>query len=816
MACLGPGNRAVPNKYTRILSGRGRLGKNGDWVYDRPAKAWGRQMVNETGIGASVNRLEDARFLTGQGRFVGDITLPGQAYATVLASPHPSAEILSIDVTAAAAAPGVLLVLTGVDVVADGLGGIPCTQLQGDGGWLPGFRTHQSVLANHMVRHVGDRVALVVADSLDAAISAAELIAVDYAPLPHVLTAKDAMADGAPEVWPGADGNLGFQTQMGDADAVTAALGDAHHVQRISVQNQRVSAVPLELRATIGDVGAGRLTLYSTCQKPHTLRQVLAAAVFRRPETDFHIICPDVGGGFGQRGTVYPEDALVLWASEKLGRPVKWVGERRDNLIADAHARDQTDEGEMAFDGDGRITGLQATLTTNLGAYQTISALVSSLRAAVNMSNVYAIPAIHVTVRTAFTHTAPLGPYRGAGLPEAVHFIERMMDDAAAALGVDAAELRRRNLIQAAAMPYQTTLQYTYDAGDFPSLLEAACAAADYAGFKARRAQSEANGQLRGIGMGFYILAITAFSERMEMRLDASGRVTVLAGTFSYGQGHETVYAQMISDWLGVPLDHVLVVQGDTDRVAFGRGSFGSRSMSMGGSALKMAADDVIKKGKNIAAHLLEAPVGDVDFGGGEFRVAGTDRAIGLAQVAAAAFQPVGLPPGSGAGLEASAVFDGPFNFPNGCHLAEVEVDPETGAVEIARYTGLDDVGTAVNPKLVAGQIHGGVAQGIGQATMELVAYDGASGQMLSGSLMDYALPRAADIPAMDLALAPSPTKANPLGIKGAGENGCLAAPPAVINAILDALRPLGVTHMPMPATAETVWQAMQKAGAKG
>jgi carbon-monoxide dehydrogenase large subunit len=773
-------------------------------------------MASETGIGTSVNRLEDARLLTGRGRFVGDITLPGQTYAYVLASPHPSAKITFIDVAAAASAPGVLLVLTGKDAEADGLGGIPCTQLQGDGGWLPGFRTHQPVLTTEIVRHVGDRVALVVAESLDAAKSAAEKIEVQYAPLPHALTAKDAMADGAPAVWPGASGNLGFQTQMGDADAVTAALAGAHHVQRIAVQNQRLSAVPLELRATIGDAGAGRLTLYSTCQKPHTLRQVLAAAVFQRAETDFHIICPDVGGGFGQRGTVYPEDALVLWASEKLGRPVKWAGGRADNLIADAHARDQTDEGEMAFDGDGRITGLQMSLTTNLGAYQTISAMVSSLRAAVNMSNVYAIPAIHVTVRTAFTNTAPLGPYRGAGLPEAVHFIERLMDDAAVALGQGAAELRRRNLIQTAAMPYQTPLQYTYDAGDFGGVLEAACARADYAGLGARRAQSEARGRLRGLGIGFYILAITAFSERMEMRLDASGRVTVLAGTFSYGQGHETVYAQMVSDWLGVPLDHVAVVQGDTDRVAFGRGSFGSRSMSMGGSALKMAADDVIEKGKNIAGHLLEAPASDVDFEDGEFRVAGTDRAIGLAAVAAAAFAPIGLPPGSGAGLEASAVFDGPFNFPNGCHLAEVEVDPETGAVEIVRYTAIDDVGVAVNPKLVAGQIHGGVAQGIGQAMMEAVAYDGESGQILTGSLMDYALPRAADIPPMELALAPSPTKANPLGVKGAGENGCLAAPPAVINAILDALRSLGVTDIPMPATAETVWQAIQQAGGKG
>ena len=772
--------------------------------------------MNQFGIGQSVNRLEDERFLTGRGRFVDNISLPGQTYAYILRAPHASAGIKSIDTGAALAAPGVLLVLTGKDAEADGLGGIPCTQLKSDGGWLPGFSTHQPVLAAGVVRHVGDRVALVVAESLDQARSAAELIDIDYAPLPFALTAEDAMAPGAPEVWAGADGNIGFQTQMGDSQAVAEALAAADHVQSLQIRNQRITAVSPEPRATIGDVSGNgadrRLTLYSGCQKPHTLRQVLAGSVFRRAEADFHIICPDVGGGFGQRGTVYPEDAAVLWASEKLGRPVKWVGERAENLIADTHARDQTDIGEMGFDADGRITGLKVSLTTNLGAYLSISALVSTLRAAVNMSNVYAIPAIHVTARTVFSNTAPAGPYRGAGMPEAVHFIERMMDDASRALKLDPAEIRRRNFIAPAAMPYKTALQYSYDCGRFEDILDGALARAGYAGFEQRRKESEAAGSLRGIGIGFYLAAITPFSERMEMRIDASGRITVLAGTFSYGQGHETVYAQMVSDWLGVPLDHVRVVQGDTDRVAFGRGSFGSRSMTMGGAALKAAADEVIEKGKKIAGHILEAPETDVTFDDGRFGVAGTDRTVPLPEVAAAAFSPIGLPPGSGAGLEAAAVFEGPFNFPNGCHIAEVEIDPDTGETVIAAYTALDDVGVAVNPKLVEGQIQGGVAQGIGQALGEAVRYDADSGQILTGSLMDYLQPRAADIPAMNTDLSPAPTASNPLGIKGAGENGCLAAPPAVINAILNALSPLGIEAIDMPATAGTIWRLIDRA----
>ncbi|NQV57824.1 MAG: xanthine dehydrogenase family protein molybdopterin-binding subunit [Rhodospirillales bacterium] len=770
--------------------------------------------MSEFGIGQSAKRVEDARFLTGAGRYVDDISLGRQAYAFILRSPHASADITSIDTAKAGVAPGVLLVLTGKDAEEDGLGGIPCTQMKGDGGWLPGHATHQPVLTCNTVRHVGERVALVIAETLDQAKDAAELIEITYAPLPFTLSARDAGAADAPQVWQDAAGNICFETQMGDGAAVEKALSEAHYVQKLSLHNQRIAAVPIEPRATLGAFERGRFTLYTSCQKPHTVRQVLANAVFRRAETDFHVICPDVGGGFGLRGTVYPEDALVLWAAQKIGRPVKWTGERADGFTGDTHARDQMDVGEMAFDADGRITGFKAALTTNLGAYLSVSALVSTLRAAVNLSNVYAIPAIRVSARAVFSHTMPSGPYRGAGLPEAVHLVERLIDEAASNLGLGTAEIRRRNLIAPAAMPYKTALQYTYDSCRFEEVLDQSLAGAGYDGFSERRKVSEANGKLRGIGLGFYLVAITSFSERMEMRIDASGRATVLAGTFSYGQGHETVYAQMVSEWLGLPLDHVRVVQGDTDVVAFGRGSFGSRSMTMGGSALKSAADEVIEKGKKIAAHLMEASAGDVSFENGKFSVSGTDKSRSLAEVAAAAFTPVGLPPGSGAGLEASAVFEGPFNFPNGCHIAEVEIDPNTGTVEIANYTAIDEIGVAINPKLAEGQIHGGVVQGLGQALFEAVRFDEASGQLLSGSLMDYAVPRAADVPRIETQLMSAPTGSNPLGVKGAGENGSLAAPPAIINAILDAIRPLGVKKMEMPATPERIWRAIK--GASG
>jgi len=768
--------------------------------------------AGEFAIGRPARRKEDRRLLTGRACYVDDIVLPRQAFAFVLHSPVAHARIASIDIDNAAAAPGVLLVLTGADAEAEGLGGIPCTQLLGDGGWLKGYRTHQPLLAAGRVRHVGDRVALVVAETLSQARDAAELIKVAYEPLPIVTSVTEATQPGAPLVWDGAPNNIGFEMAIGDKAAVDKTFQDAHHVQRLTVHNNRLSASAMEPRGTIGVYDDGRYTLYTSCQKPHTVRQLLANAIFHTVETDFQVICRDVGGGFGLKGTMYPEDALVLWAAAKVERPVKWIGDRHESLLSDIHGRDQIDAGELAFDDAGRILGLRVSVTANLGAYLSVSALVPTVRCVLNLSNVYAIPAMHVTARSVFTHTTPMGPYRGAGMPEAVYAIERLMDDAAREMGIDAAELRRRNLIASSAMPYKTPLQYVYDAGEFETVLERSLQVADWEGFASRRTESERRGKLRGIGIGFYLEAITPFSERMEIRVDSSGGVTVLAGTFSYGQGHDTVYAQMLFEWLGVPPDKVRLVQGDTDRVSLGRGSFGSRSMTMGGSALKRAADQVIEKGKRIAAHLLEASEADIVFEKGNFKVSGTDRSRSLREVAGASFAPVGLPRGSGIGLEGTGYYDGPFNFPNGCHVCEVEVDIETGQVELLRYTATDDVGVAINPLLVEGQLTGGIVQGLGQALMENVLIDRGSGQLLSRSLLDYALPRASDMPAFDICLHESPTTSNPIGVKGAGENGCLSSPPAAINAILDALRPLGVTEIGMPATPERVWQAIRAA----
>ncbi len=764
------------------------------------------------GIGQPVRRREDRRFVTGAGTFAADVTLPQQAYAHLLLSPHAHAAIAAIDTSAAEAAPGVLAVLTGEDIKRDELGGIPCTQLAGTGGAVKAADIRQPLLAVDRVRHVGDRVALVVAETLDQAKDAAALIEVSYDPLPAVTDVDAATMPSAPQLWDNVDNNIAFQGAFGDAAAVDAAFKSAHRITKLDTHNTRVSALPLEPRAALAEVRNGRATLYSCGQKPHTVRQVLANFVFHEPEADFHVVCPDVGGGFGLKGTVYPEDGLVVWAARRVGRPVKWVEDRSEALLTDIQARDQHTAGELALDADGRILALRAMTATNLGAYMSISALVSTLRGLFNLSNVYAIPAIHVSAKAVFTNTTTTGPYRGAGVPETVYLMERLMDQAARETSLDPGEIRRRNLISSSALPYATALQYTYDSGDFSRVLERARDAADMNGFAARRAESEARGKLRGIGIGSYIIAITAHSERMDIRVDARGNATVLAGTFSYGQGHETVYAQMVSDWLGLPLDSIRFAQGDTDRVPFGRGSYGSRSMSMGGGALRLAADEVIDKGKRIAAHMMEASVQDIAFEDGTFSVTGTDRSRSFAEVAATSFAPLGLPPSSAIGLDGTGYFDGPFNFPNGCHICEIEIDPDTGKLDILRYLSVDDVGRVINPLLTQGQIRGGIAQGLGQAFMEKISIDPATGQNLSGSLLDYAVPRATDLPVFSGELIEIPTATNPIGVKGAGENGIIPSTPALINAVLDALAPLGVTEFELPATPERVWRAIRNA----
>jgi carbon-monoxide dehydrogenase large subunit len=779
--------------------------------------------MSRFGIGQPVRRVEDQRFLTGRSRYVDDIRLPRMLHGAVVMSPHPHARIRGIDATQALALPGVACVLTGEDARSEGLGGIPPLFMPEDMGGPKGYRTFRPLLEASKARYVGDRIAFVVAESPELARIAAERVEVDYEPLPAVVGVEDAAKEGAPRVWDdNAMGNLAFPLMMGNKEATDAAFAAAKHVVSVRLYNNRVTANTLEPRAAIGDYNAAddAFTLYTSSQNPHGARSVVAGAVFRMPETRLRVISPDVGGGFGMKGDVYPEDGLVLWASRRLGRPVKWVATRTESMLTDNHGRDQLISAEMALDGNGRILGVRAQALHAVGAYVTNAGVVPVLCALRNIPNVYVVPALLLASRATFTHTTPLGPYRGAGRPEAAYVIERLMDEAARKTGIDPVELRRRNYIPPSAMPYNTTagwtvgaaVGWTYDSGDFGRLTDRALELADWDGFASRKQASEKKGRVRGRSFIYYLEDSGVFNERMELRFDPSGMVTIVAGTHSHGQGHATTYAQLVSEWLGVPFESVRLVQGDTDAVAFGRGTYASRSALLGGSALRAAADAIIEKGKPLAAHLMEVSPKDLDFEGGRFVVSGTDKSMPLTEVAKAFFRPVGPTARFGTGLDASGSSAAPPSFPNGCHICELEVDPETGAVEIDRYTVVDDVGRVINPMICHGQIEGALAQGIGQALMENVAFDPESGQMLSASFMDYAMPRAGDLPPhYELDFIDVPAKTNPLGVKGVGEAGCVGAPPAVILAILDALRPLGVEHLDMPATPQRVWRAIHQ-----
>ena len=770
--------------------------------------------MNKFGIGQSVPRVEDPRLLKGQGRFVDDITLPGQSYAYVLRSPHAHARIRAIDARAAREMPGVLAVLTGADAAADGLGGFVTMGLHA--AIRDAFSTTHAILVKDTVRHVGDRVALVVAETPDRARDAAESIAVDYEVLPAVSELARARENDAPLVWPGAAGNRAFRAEMGRKDAVEAALAKAKHVARATIAHNRLSANAMEPRVALGayDPILGRTTIYTSSQAPHRLKQALAADVLRVRESELRVVCPDVGGGFGMKSQNYPEDALVAWASRRVGRPVKWTADRAESMLSDTHARDRIDAGEMAFDADGRILAIRVHVDASVGAYLSSSGGVTPIQTMRLLSSVYVIPAIYGSATAYFTNTNPIAVYRGAGRPEAMALIERLIEEGAKAMRIEAAELRRRNFVAPSAMPYQTHSDLNYDSGEFAAILDKALAKIDRAGFAARRAESAKNGKLRGFGIGQYIELSGQMNERMGLRVEADGSVVVYAGTFSHGQGHETVWPQVISDWLGVPFERIRVVQGDTDRVASGRGTFGARSMVCGGGALRIAADEVIEKGKRFAAHMLEAAAQDIEFADGAFRVAGTDRTLPLAAVARASYAPAGPLAAIGMGLEGVGVYDPVPSCPNGCHACEVEIDRATGEVRIVRYVAVDDVGVALNPMLVDGQVHGGVAQGAGQVLMEHVIYDPATGQLLAGSFMDYAMPRADDLPNIEVALHEVPAKTNPLGVKGVGEAGTVGALPALMNAILDALAPVGVTDIAMPVTPERVWRAMKAAQA--
>ncbi|HWL06266.1 MAG TPA: xanthine dehydrogenase family protein molybdopterin-binding subunit [Xanthobacteraceae bacterium] len=772
------------------------------------------------GIGQAVRRVEDQRFLTGQGRYVDDISLPRMAHGVPVLSPHAHARIRRIDISAAQAAPGVLCVLTGADAVADHLGAFTSHLMPEDVGAPKGHRTFQPVLVADRVRVVGDRVAYVVAETQAQARDAADLVEVDYEPLPAVVDVEDAAKADAPKLWDdNPNGNVAFQLMFGNKETTDAAFARAKHVVKLRVANNRISPNAMEPRVAIGDYSAGddSYTLYTGSQNPHGVRMEMSH-IFHCSEAQIRVISPDVGGGFGLKGGAFPDDALVLWASKKLGRPVKWLATRSESILTDHHGREMVHYGELALDENGKILGLRAETFFQCGAYFIGAVLAPAAFSQRFMPEAYDIQNLHVSLKGLFTNTVQIGPYRGAGRPEAAYFMERLIEHAATSIGMDPAEIRRRNLIAPEQLPYTTPTFWTYDSGNFGHILDRCLETSDWKGYAARKANSEKAGKLRGRAVSFYIEQGGVFNERMDLRFDPSGSVTILAGTHSHGQGHATVFAQLVHEMLGIDFDKIRFVQGDTGQVAMGRGTYGARSSVCGGNALKNAAETIIEKARPMAAALMETAEADLEFKDGAFRVVGTDKTIGLPDVAKAFYAPMGpLTEKLGVGLEAAGNYslDVP-NHPNGSHVCEVEIDPETGMVEVDRYFIVDDVGRALNPMIIRGQIHGGVAQGIGQALLENVVYDRDSGQMVTGSFMDYGMPRAAMFTPFEAELEEVPSKTNPLGVKGIGESGTIGGPPTVINAVIDALRPLGVTDIDMPATPGRVWEAIRRARADG
>ncbi|MGE5271330.1 MAG: xanthine dehydrogenase family protein molybdopterin-binding subunit, partial [Thiohalocapsa sp.] len=772
--------------------------------------------MTQFGIGQPIRRVEDRRFLTGHGHYLDDISRPRQAHAAMLRSPHAHARIRAIDTAAAAAMPGVVAVLTGADLRADQLGTIPCVAAVDNRDNTRMKLPPRPAIVADLVRHVGDTVVMVVAETAAVARDAADRIEVDYEPLPAVADPARALEPGQPLVWEDIPGNLAFDWEIGDGNAVARAAATARHRISLSLVNNRIVVNSLEPRGALGDYDPGdeAYTLWSSTQGSHVVRSMLAEHVLHVPENRIRVVTPDVGGGFGMKLFCYPEHALVLWAAKRLGRPVKWLPDRSDSFMTDTQGRDNLVRLDLALDDELRFLALSVELTANMGAYlSNYAPEIPTMSGGVMYSGVYAIPAIHVHVRGAYTNPVPADAYRGAGRPEAAYAMERLVDFAARRLDVAADELRRRNFIKPAAMPYTTPLGLTYDSGEFAHNLDDALAAADRAGFASRRAQSRAQGRLRGFGYAVYIEQ-SGFppDEFAEARFDPSGNLTLLMGSQSSGQGHQTAYAQLASEKLGLPLDRIRVLQGDTNAIAFGRGTGGSRSLPVGGAALAHAADKLIAKGRKIAAHLLEAAEADVAFGDGKYTIPGTDRDVSIEAVAKAAFNPAQLPPGLEPGFAETGHFTPPApTFPNGVHACEVEIDPETGEIDIVRYRVVDDFGTVINPLLLKGQVQGGVSQGIGQAMLEHVVYDD-NGQLLSGNLTDYAVPHADTLPMVEFSYNVVPCRTNPLGVKGAGEAGAIGAPPAFMNAVLDAVAECGIETLDMPLTPERVWQALQMA----
>ena len=781
------------------------------------------------GIGQAMRRVEDERFLTGGGAYGDDISRPGQAWAAVVRSPYAHAEIRRIETEAARAAPGVLAVYTAEDLSADGIGNIPCLMV------IPGKEGSTTIvpprpaLASGRMRYVGDPVAFVVAETRQQARDAAELVEIEADPLPAVIEVEDAAQPDAPQLWDQAPGNVSLDWEIGDRAATDAAFAGAPRVTKVTMVHNRLVASPMEPRGALGehDPESGQFTLTTGTQGGMRMRPQLAGAVFKLEDEQVRIVTPDVGGSFGMKIFVYPEQVMVLFAARKLGRPVKWTSDRGEAFLSDAQGRDQVVEAALAYDDEGRFLGLRSSGLANMGAYlSNYAPLIPTGASGKMFSGLYAIPAVHMEVKCVFTNTVPVDAYRGAGRPEAAYVVERLVDAVARDLGVGQDEIRRRNFIAPEQLPYTTATGIVYDSGDYLGIMTRGMAAADWAGFEARRRAARAEGKLRGIGMACYVEACSAIgAEAARLRLDPDGGVSIFIGTQTNGQGHATAYAQLVNERLDIDPSMVRLHQGDTAEWGEGGGTGGSRSLMMGGIAIGGAMDQVIERARAIAGHLLEAAEADLELAEGAFTVAGTDRRIALAEIAQAAegeALPEALPKALRGTVEGihrvdSLAEDGPgMTYPNGCHVCELEVDEATGQTAILRYVVIDDVGRVVNPLLVAGQVYGGVVQGIGQALLERTVYD-ESGQLLTGSYMDYCLPRADDLVPVELTLVEDyPCVTNPMGIKGAGEVGTIGAPPAIMNALLEALAPLGITRFDMPATPERVWRAIRDAKAAG
>jgi carbon-monoxide dehydrogenase large subunit len=761
--------------------------------------------------GSSPRRREDARFLTGQGRYTGDLIPADALHGVVLRSPHAHARILSIDAAEARAMPGVHLVLTGADLAAEGLGPLPCPAQVAT--VAPIIIPARHALALDAVKHVGEPVAFVIADTPAQARDAAEAIAVEYETLPAVVESRAALAPGAPQLWPEAPGNCAFRFERGDRAATEAGFAAAAHVITLELINNRVHALPMEPRTAVARYAGGQFDLLLSGMGVHGIRRQLAKDVFHLPEADFRLHCPDVGGGFGAKNFLFPEYIALLSAARRLGRAIAWTGEATEEFQGSVHARDYRGTARLALDAEGRFLALHARMVGDLGAYCSANGPACPTNSvSTAIGGVYAIPAIFLEVTGAFTNTLPVDAYRGAGKPEANYLTERLVEAAARHLGLDPIEIRRRNAI--AAFPYRSATGMLMDTGRFGGNLADLETLADRPGFAARRAASEARGRLRGLGIACFLeTSRGAPHEWAAVRFAADGMVDLAIGTQSNGQGHETSFPQIAAAQLGLPPGRFRLVQADTDVVAFGNGHGGARSLHVGGTALVMAMDTVLAKARLLAAHLLQAAPDSLAFAEGRFTVAGTERGIALEAVAEAARDPAMLPEGMTPGLDAEAKnLSELVTFPSGAHVAEVEIDPETGAVALLRYQAVDDYGRLINPMLTTGQVQGGLAQGIGQALLEEVVYDAESGQLLSASFMDYAVPRAEDLPDLEVALRELPTLSNPLGVKGVGQAGAIAAPQTVMHAVLDALRPRGVSHIDMPATPEKIWQALRAA----